>query len=330
MSRSSIFSSSPVATDGPVIRQAAAGLARWLALALPLAALLNHAYGLLPLTKVDRKMGRFEREAPRVQILGLGSSRMEAAFDPRHLRVPALNMGGGAQDLYYDAQIALHRLDRTRNLRAVVWGIDQWAFGYDMALLSKADTVLPLYDRYFPRRRAGDVDLKTRIQRHLPLFRARGSDPIVTSLLLFRSWTGVPDASEEKDRLAGLVDSDDGATIAAYHRREFFRPERQAEGLTIAIDAIRRLQQAGVHVTIVTMPVMPSYLAALAPDMARSFQTNRAQLLQQTGADHLDLSQHFQRGTGHFADSGHLSPKGAKAFTQLIATHLAPRLAVSR
>jgi hypothetical protein len=326
MSRSSIFSSSLVVTDRPVLRKAGASLARWLAFALSLAALFNYGYGSLALTRVDRKMVRLDRDADRVQVLALGSSRMEAAFEPGVLSVLALNMAGGAQDLYYDSQIVLRELPRTKNLRAVIWGIDQWAFGYDMAHLKNAATVLPLYDRYFPRRHPEKLHLRTAIQRYLPLFRVRGSDPISTFQLFLRTSIGAAELGPETSRVAGMVDVDDGAQIAEYHRREFFRAERQSEGLSIAVDTIRRLQRAGCHVTVVTMPVMPSYLAAVAPDMAASFRRNLNQLLQQTGADHLDLAQRFQRGNGDFADSGHLSPKGAKAFTQVVAAHLTQHL----
>ena len=304
-----------------LVRAALRRLLVWMLVALPPVAVLDRLYADVRFTPYDLKIAAFERLAPELEIVVLGTSQMIEGVDPRELGASAFNMASGSQDVHYDAQVLATFAPRLPRLRVVVWGLSLFSFGYDIAKTPGEERLMAYhYDRYFARRDGSHGGFWSRFA----LLGGRGDDPI-------RGWVTLAEAAlaGPSDPVASWVTwrgfypakqllrrSDDGAVRWKFHS-DLAHQRPLEDNLAILVRATNRLRARGIRVVFVAPPLSPTY--AGPGDMGRLFDEGVRRLVAETRAELHDLRRAVPPTDQTFRNADHLQGEGTRLFSRELA-----------
>jgi hypothetical protein len=256
------------------------------------------------------------------RVLLLGSSHVLNGLNPDELGVPAINLAGYSQDLYYDSQLVLKYLDRMPALECVVLGLSYFTLEYDMEASSEAWRSC-YYRRYFgiPHRHLGnEFDL-----RNFSLFMLYGPDisrqlligqsPDVSAFVQANGWAANPVPDDPRAAV-----SDGPARVSAHHG--LMHAENIARNLAILGELLDVLQQRGIEVVLVTTPVHQSYSAHYDPEREARFRQAISHLQSRHGARYFDFTSDQRFDIGDFFNSDHLNQIGATKLSRIFGREL--------
>jgi hypothetical protein len=256
------------------------------------------------------------------RILLLGSSHILNGLNPDELGVPAINLAGYSQDLYYDSQLVLRSLDQMPALECVVLGISYFTLEYDMEDSSE-EWRSCYYRRYFgiPHRHwVNEFD-----PRNFSLFLLYGPDisrqvlvgqqPALSAFVQANGWAANPVPDDPTTAV-----SDGPARVEVHH--DLMHLENIARNLEILDELLDVLHQRGIEVVLLTTPVYQSYSARFDPVREARFHEAIAHLQSRYGARYLDFTSDQRFDVRDFYNSDHLNRDGATKLSRLVGRDL--------
>jgi hypothetical protein len=302
------------------LARALARLALWAMIAGAVVWLVDRElYRGTPQTIGDLRMRDFERARATTEIAILGTSHMYFGVEPKEVGPHAFNLAGPSQDPYYDAQLVDRYLIGAPHLKAVIWGVSPFTFGYDLGNVRGEERRRLLYDRWFTRR--GACDLACVLQRCLEMLRVRGDDPIGAFVrAVTHDTAGLRATTPDGDgfvRSKVEAETDNGAARAKLHQ-DVYRDALIEPNFELMLHAIRRLRARGVRVILVEPPFQEDYLAAWSPARLDTYAARVQRLVDEGGAEYHDFRAMLPSGQGFFRDADHLQHRGAVYFSRAL------------
>jgi hypothetical protein len=268
------------------------------------------------------KKARLE-SSPSTRILVLGSSHALGGLNPDELGLPAINLAGYSQDLYYDSQLVLREIDRLPSLECVVLELSYFSLEYDMEA-SCEEWRSCYYRRYFgiPHRHfVNEFDLRNYslfflygpdLARQILL---TGQDPGFSAFVQANGWAENPVPVDPNAAV-----SDGAARLAAHHG--LMREENLGRNLAVLDELLEVLHRREIQVVLVTTPVYRSYSTEFDPQRESRFRGAVRHLQSRYGARYFDFSNDARFDAHDFYNSDHLNRNGATKLSRLFGGEL--------
>jgi hypothetical protein len=268
------------------------------------------------------KKARLE-SSPNARVLLLGSSHVLGGLNPDELGVPAINLAGYSQDLYYDSQLVRQYLDRLPSLECVVFGLSYFSLEYDMEASSE-EWRSCYYRRYFgiPHRHlVNEFDLRNYSLVFLygpglarqALF--AGKDLDLSAFVQANGWAENP-VPPDLSTVAG----GGSERLAAHHG--LMHEENLRRNLAVLDELLDVLHDRGIEVAFVTTPVHRSYSANFDPRRESRFHDAIRHLQSSYGARYFDFSNDPRFDARDFYNCDHLNRDGAAKLSRLFGPEL--------
>lgn len=292
-------------------------------------------------TNLDVQIKAFADELNEIEIIFLGNSHIHKGINPQYFQRKAFNLAFNAQDLYYDTQLLNRYVAHMPRLKAVVFGLDYFTFGYDESDLYP-HLVREYYDSARIKPRAG-LDLSfftyySLLFLHKETFvgdiltgKRKGflyslEDDTVSSTLV---------ASDIKEALLGsgylfsrggmnnaeLMEN--GRQRAKFHYTQCFRNGNVTSIYQLLSESIHKLRAQGIKVFLIIPPYTRSYREGFPAEFIDGFQQKIEELLHShPGISFFDYSSGLPLEPHHFLDSDHLNFQGAEVFSRILSDRL--------
>jgi hypothetical protein len=260
------------------------------------------------------KASAMEARAGTIQVLSVGSSQMDAAFDPDALGPPAANLANPSQDILYSVALTRKYVPRLASLRTVLFEIAYFSLESDIRDTPEHWRSF-FYRRVFgiPHRDAGD-EYDLRNYSWVALY--GGTESLARVFSSSRLGAHQATANERRD-----LDPASGARRLKYHH-SLMKQERIAANLRETETLFDELRARGLRVVIVTPPVFTTYSSHVDPARYRRFQDAVRDLARRYGAEYANYFDDRRFEAADFSNHDHLNPKGANKFTLLLAREL--------
>jgi hypothetical protein len=243
------------------------------------------------------------------EVLVLGASHAARGVIPSLLNDRAVNMAGGAQDLYYCCALARRYVPRMPNLRRVILDVDLWGW---MASLDRSSDSwrVPLY--YYG------------LDTPPPQWRLNSIKGLASFVVQNRGF-------EQLDRNPfddagffpghGRVDPRKGKESAAHHMSLIRETDAEAH-LKDVMELIRDLSDRGIEVILVRLPAHRSYRDELSKTALERLSDMTDHIQNKLGVPYLDYFADSRFTDDHFLDGDHLNLGGATVFSKILAHDL--------
>ncbi len=278
---------------------------------------------------IQAKNHLLARVAGRVQVLVLGSSHEFAGILPKELGLPAFNLAGQSQSLYYDAALIYKYLPKLKSLKLVILPISYFSLEYELDEGPEPWRAYE-YDYFYsiPHRNWH----KTVSARNLSAyflcsesFRARVTFGIATNATVhFDEWGGLTNRPDG-NLLPAKADTNFlyTAAVATVQRHEaMMKPENMKPILARLDRLIQDLRRRHIHVLLITSPVTRFYDALIQPATYRQMQKAVHRLSQKYDVPYRNYMFDPRFTDSDFADADHLNFRGAHKFSHILEAEL--------
>jgi hypothetical protein len=271
-----------------------------------------------------------EQQAPRIEVLILGSSHELTGVFPTDLGVPAFNLAGQSQSVYYDAALVRKYLPALKSLKLVVLPISYFSLEYE---LDEAGENWRAYDYFYfysiPHRDWHKAFSARNFSTYFlcsESFRARVLFGTATNAALdydaWGGWTNRPcgpllPAKAHTDFLR------QAARLTLERHEAMMRPENFEPNLARLDGLIGELQRKHIGVLLVTLPVTRFYGQNIRPATYRRMQQAVHRLAGNYNLEYLNCMFDSRFHDQDFADGDHLNCRGAHKFSGILAREIA-------
>jgi len=292
-------------------------------------------------TNLDVQIKAFADERNEIEIVFLGNSHIHKGINPQYFQRKAFNLAFNAQDLYYDTQLLHKYVAHMPRLKAVVFGLDYFSFGYDESELYP-HLVREYYDSAHIKPRAGlDVSFYTNYSLlflHKETFVGdilTGKRKSVLHSLNEDTVSSTLVASDIKEALLrsgyqfsrGAMNKEDlhvnGLARAKFHYSRCFRQKNVNPIRQRLSQSIHELTAQGTKVFLIIPPFTSYYRDAFPAEFLNQLKQDMEELLQShPGITFFDFSSGLPLEQHHFLDSDHLNYQGAEVFSRILSDTL--------
>jgi hypothetical protein len=258
---------------------------------------------------------RFHEVPGGLEVVNFGSSHGAWAFDYETAGVNGFNFGLGAQDYYYDFQLAKRFADRLDDGCAVIIPVSFFSFG-----LNQRESRNTRYDyRYYGILPYGDIHGHNALDylkyRWLPvLFEAERLEWLVRDETPREHGFKHREKNKFSERKLASV----ARSRAAYHKRLIDQPESVYDyNLANLAELISYCQEQGWRPVLVTTPYTSQYTSNFSSDFLDDFHERAEAVGKKYGVPYLDFSRSapYSGDIELFCDSDHLNVRGRERFT---------------
>jgi hypothetical protein len=249
------------------------------------------------------------------EVLILGASHSLVGIMPSLLDDDAVNLAGGAQDLYYCCALARRYLPRMRRLKLILLevAIPTWLSSMDR---SSESWRVPAYYFEFgispPRWSLGSVRGLAEFVARRPVFGTDQTD----------QWAQDPFDDDGFYRVHRALDRTTGKPVAIQHVR-YIRDEYARVHTADVINLVALCRRRGIEVVLVRLPGHACYRDELDQTSLARLQAMTDKLCAAAQVRYLDYFADVRFKDEHFNDCNHLNMNGATVFTKILARDLA-------
>lgn len=317
-------------------------LFNWCLLLLPITAFLvwfEVARGARESNLFQVKRNLLQASADHVEVLILGSSHEHEGVLPGLIQSNAFNLSAVSQSLYYDCALVRKYAPSLPRLRLVVIPISY--FSLEMELAGSTEEWRSYYYRHVHGIPHSDFRAETRLRNWSAWFlfgrdigwpAVRGSAP--------------PLIRSNYDESGGLVDTRPPGLRTLHPKPDYVQTSTPVafarhsasmhrENVAPHLNALRQLvvalQERGVRVVFLTLPVSAEYRGRMLPEVrARNAETVQG-LCREFGSEWKDYTGDPRFTNDDFWDADHLNFPGAARFSRILGEEfVGPQLELAR
>lgn len=287
---------------------------------------------LFPPTWCEQKLRAMDRCRTDVQVAVVGSSRATRGLDPRAMSWPAYNFGDDGQSVNFGAQVALRQAQRLPALKAVIFVLDEFSFGYEDSIpypdyLRRGYTLL--HPSWQKRLCANSVLYR---YRHQLLPRLLGAPQEVTPV--YESDQPPPDAQYCLMARSGLVWTparagdltQSAGKYWAQVRNDNYERLLRPEVVRLLGGFVEAARARHLKVVLVQPPTHASYRRFLGTGMLTDYREDIARLVNGQPASEVCFHSYYDDtrfADVEFGDVDHLNSRGAVHWAQILSRDLA-------
>jgi hypothetical protein len=286
---------------------------------------------------IQAKKHLFERQLSRTQVLILGSSHEFAGILPKELGLPAFDLAGQSQSLYYDTALIYKYLPRLKSLKLVILPVSYFSLQYELDEGPEAWRAYQ-YDYFYsiPHRNWHKTISARNFSAYFlcsESFRARVTFGLATNATVhFDEWGGLTNRPDG-NLLPAKADTNVlcNAAVGTIQRHEaMMKPENMKPILARLDRLIQDLRRRHIHVLLITSPVTRFYGALMQPATYRQMQRAIHQLTQKYHVPYRNYTFDSRFNDSDFADADHLNFRGAHKFSRILKTELLRQLGIKK
>ncbi|MHB2016990.1 MAG: hypothetical protein ACYCW6_08615 [Candidatus Xenobia bacterium] len=294
---------------------------------------------LTPPSIFEQKLRAIDQaDLSHVQVVTLGTSRPYQGIDPHLLPWPAYSLCDIHQLLWFSGQVLEHNLPRMPQLRAVVFGIDEFMFG--------EAAVGPMVPDYLNHGyTVPNLDWMTRMESRVPLMRHRRDLlPALMATLVHHEYYGHPTRIDpgfepthpmETTLLTGSgffwwppqakVLTPEKAADRVRDYQDDYAEANRPTNRDLLTRILRVCVSHHLRVALLQTPQTALYRHAADARMLEQFHADLTAVLSQFPADQVRLQSYLDAPfpESEFADVDHINALGARHLSALIASDLA-------
>jgi hypothetical protein len=269
----------------------------------------------------SRAKASLEAELPSLELIVLGSSHAECAFDIAHLPIPSFNLAHGSQSLYYDAKLIEQYAPRAPNLQIVIFTFSYFSFE------SRLDRTIESWRSGFYRQvfginpENGERAMALIDFSYIALYSPNTAYALVLKNLIHPGIDS--DTGAERMNAAG----GEGLTDEFGMRRVRFHdagmsPEVAAYNKDVLKSACRMLKERGIRVDFVSTPVHATYFRHLNAAAYTRMQADAREVAQACGVEYRNYMTDARFDSEDFLNSDHLNARGAEKFSVIVSSEV--------
>jgi len=282
-------------------------------------ALVEHRLTRIP-TGYETKRIYLEQNIDKAQVIITGSSHAYYGIKPQMLGAPAVSMAYISQDIYYDTRLLLKYLPRARSAKVVIVSISYFSLANTLEDSPEAWRT-SYYYRFWgiPHAARG-----FRMADH-SLIALYGVQQTRSFL-----WSGIPTTAQEtiddSGGTAGLsrknVESVMDARATITRHNSGMKPQYVTQNKQYLEELFYALKARDIPIVIITTPCFHSYYENLNPEAYGLMQTEIQAFRQRFGVKYYNYLTDPRFTIDDFADSDHLSVRGAEKFSQILGAEV--------
>lgn len=278
---------------------------------------------------IQAKKHLLQRQLSRTQVLILGSSHEFAGILPKELGLPAFNLAGQSQSLYYDTALIYKYLPQLKSLKLVILPISYFSLEYELDEGPEPWRAYQ-YDYFYsiPHRNWHKAISARNFSAYFlcsESFRARVTFGLATNAILhFDEWGGLTNRPDG-NLLPARADTNFlyTAAVGTIQRHEaMMKPENMKPILARLDRLIQDLQRRHIQVLLITSPVTRFYSHLIQAATYRQMQQAVHQLARHYRIPYRNYMFDSRFSDSDFADADHLNVRGAHKFSRILKAEL--------
>jgi hypothetical protein len=298
-----------------------------LVLFVPFAALLGFVeYRLRHIPNTySRTRAALEARLPSIELLTVGSSHAQCAFEPSSLPVPAFNLAHGSQSLYYDAKLIEHYAPEAKNLWLVIFTLSYFSFE------SRLDRSVEswrsgFYREAFGIEPEGGQGRAVSDYSYIALYTPNVAFDLVLRDLVnpgVDGDTGAEGGPAARKAAAAAaaggheLNDEFGIQRVRFHEAGMSR-EVARYNKAVLLSACERLSALGVAAAFVSTPVHRTYSDHMNPEIYARMQADAKEIAAACRGSYHNYMSDTRFEADDFINSDHLNARGAGKFSRIV------------